>query len=132
MLKKFILILALLVSFAEAKDIIKLKSIDEIKEGKHTIVMFSMNFCPWCMRQRSVLEEHITPLYPDIDVFEAKLGTDIYDELVSTTGIEIKYHPTTALMKKEDGELVIIFEFYGYQEYSYITDVLEDKDIMDL
>ena len=78
MKKLFILFSLIGVLFAaEIKDI---KSIKDLSSTKDIILMFSIDSCPWCIRQEKVLKD--IQEEKDIQIVKVKNGSDIYKELV--------------------------------------------------
>ena len=124
MKKLFILFSLIGVLFAaEIKDI---KSIKDLSSTKDIILMFSIDSCPWCIRQEKVLQD--IQEQKDIQIVKVKNGSDIYKELVEKYPFPIAYYPTSFIVTKEDGKLNISYEFRGYQKKSNIIEVLENKD----
>ena len=124
MKKLFILFSLIGVLFAaEIKDI---KSIKDLSSTKDIILMFSIDSCPWCIRQEKVLKD--IQEQKDIQIVKVKNGSDIYKELVEKYPFPIAYYPTSFIVTKEDGKLNISYEFRGYQKKSNIIEVLENKD----
>lgn len=125
-MKKFILF-CFLASILFASEIKVLKNIEELQEGKNIFLMFSIPSCPWCVKQISVLEK-IQKEKDDLDIFKVNNDSLAYKELLKETSFVVVFYPTSYLVKKENGELNINYEFQGYQKKKNILSVLNDED----
>ncbi len=126
-MKKFILFFSL-ISTLFSSEIKVLKSIEQLKEGKNIFLMFSIDSCPWCIKQISVLEDIQEEKKDDLHIFKVNNNSLVYKELLRTSSFVIMFYPTSFIIKKEDGELNINYEFQGYQKKKNILSVLNDED----
>lgn len=130
---KYILTLLLFINISFADDLKVIESMDDIPANKNVLLMFSMNYCPYCMRQESSIINKIKPKFPNIEYLKVKRGTDVYQKLIETGNFgEVEYFPTTfILIKEDDGTLFVKYPFKGWQRSSDIIKILNDKDIME-
>lgn len=123
-MKKLLILFFLTLSLI-ASDIKELKSLDEIQEGKNTFIIFSTTYCPWCARQKRVLED-IDVIRDDLQSFYVNDTSKIYKELLSEYAFVVEFFPTSYIVIKEEGKLEILYEFEGFQKQSNIIQVLDD------
>lgn len=126
-MKKVSLLCLIFVSFLFSSEMKELKSIDEIEENKNAFLIFSTEYCPWCSRQKRVLEE-IDVIRDDLQIFYVNDSSAITKELLKKNSFSIKYFPTSYILEKSEGELTILYEFQGYQSKENILRVLDDED----
>ncbi len=124
---KILFLIFMLSSFLISSEIKELKTFDDIKEDKKTFLMFSTDYCPWCAKQKRVLEE-IDIIRDDLYMFYVNDSSDIFKKLLKKYSFSIKYFPTSYVIEKSDGELIILYEFQGYQKKENILKVLNDED----
>ena len=130
---KYILTLLLLIQFAYGERLKVIESLADIPKNKNVLLMFSMDFCPYCSRQESSILNKIKPQFPNIEYLKVKRGTNIFQELIETGNFgEVEYYPTSfILIKEEDSTLFVKYPFKGWQRSRDIIKILNDKDIMD-
>lgn len=126
-MRKVIFITLFLLCSLFSSEIKELKSIDEIKENKNTFLVFSTTYCPWCSKQKRVLEE-IDIEKDDFQMFYVNDSSEIYKDLLNKYSFTIKFFPTSYIVVKEEGKLDILYEFQGYQKKASILKVLNDED----
>lgn len=124
---KILFLIFMLSSFLISSEIKELKTFDDIKEDKKTFLMFSTDYCPWCAKQKRVLEE-IDIIRDDLYMFYVNDSSDIFKKLLKKYSFSIKYFPTSYVIEKSDGELIILYEFQGYQKKENILKVLNNED----
>ncbi|TLP38271.1 thioredoxin fold domain-containing protein [Arcobacter arenosus] len=124
---KIVFLIFMLSSFLISSEIKELKTFDDIKEDKKNFLMFSTDYCPWCAKQKRVLEE-IDIIRDDLYMFYVNDSSDIFKKLLKKYSFSIKYFPTSYVIEKSDGELIILYEFQGYQKKENILKVLNDED----
>ncbi len=124
---KIVFILTLFMSIIFASDLKELKSIKELKEDKTTFLIFSTSYCPWCSKQKRVLEE-ISIEKDDLDMFYVSDSSKVFSELLKKYSFSIKYFPTSYIVEKSEEDLTILYEFQGYQKKENILKVLNDED----
>lgn len=126
-MRKVFLILFIFVTFLFSSQIKELKSLDDISEDKITFLVFSTDFCPWCAKQKKVLED-IAKTRDNLQIFYIDESNDLYEKLSIDHSLSIKYFPTTYVILREEGELSFLYEFQGYQRKSNILSVLDDEN----
>ena len=126
-MRKAFLLLCFFITFSFSFEIKELKNINEIEENKNTFLIFSTTYCPWCAKQKRVLEE-IDIVKDDLQMFYVNDSSDMYKELLKKYSFSIKFFPTSYIVVKEEDELQILYEFQGYQKKSNILKVLNDED----
>lgn len=125
-MKKLILF-CFFVSTLFASEIKVLNNMEQLEEGKNIFLMFSIPSCPWCIKQISVLED-IQEEKNDLLIFKVNNNTSVYKELLKESSFVVMFYPTSFIVKKENGELNINYEFQGYQKKKNILNVLNDED----
>jgi len=130
---KYLLTLFLLVQFSFADSLKQIESMDDIPTNKNVLLMFTMNYCPYCMRQESSIINRIKPKFPEIEYLKVKDGTKVFKKLIKTGNFgEVDYFPTTfVLIKEEDGTIFVKYPFKGWQRSRDIIKILNDQDIME-
>ena len=126
-MRKAFLLLCFFITFSFSFEIKELKNINEIEENKNTFLIFSTTYCPWCAKQKRVLEE-IDIVKDDLQMFYVNDSSVMYKELLKKYSFSIKFFPTSYIVVKEEDELQILYEFQGYQKKSNILKVLNDED----
>jgi len=124
---KIVFLIFILSSYLISSEIKELKTLDEIKEDKKTFLIFSTTYCPWCAKQKRVLEE-IDVIRDDLYMFYVNDSSDIFKKLLEKYSFSIKYFPTSYILEKSEGDLTILYEFQGYQKKENILKVLDDED----
>lgn len=117
--------------FASQMQIID--SISQIPKNKNVILIFSMDFCPYCKRQERSILNNVKPKFKDMAYLKVMKGTKVFEDLIQTGNFgEVKYYPTTYILKiDKDNQMNVKYPFMGYQRSSYILDILQDKEIME-
>jgi len=130
---KYLLTLFLLVQFSFADSLKQIESMDDIPTNKNVLLMFTMNYCPYCMRQESSIINRIKPKFPEIEYLKVKDGTKVFEKLIETGNFgEVDYFPTTfILIKEEDGTIFVKYPFKGWQRSRDMMKILNDQDIME-
>lgn len=130
---KFILAFLLLVNIVLAEKLQVISSISDIPKNKNIILQFSMDYCPYCVRQEKSLLNTIKPKFPDIIYLKVMNNTPVFQELIETGNFgEVDYFPTTfILIKEENNSIFVKYPFKGWQRSSDIIKILNDKDIME-
>lgn len=124
-MKKLIVLFCFFTLTLFASEVKELKNFDEIKEAKNTFLIFSTSYCPWCAKQKRVLE-NIDVVRDDLETFYVNDSSDMFKELLKKYPFVIEFYPTSYLLKKINGKLEILYEFQGYQKQSNIIQVLDD------
>ena len=83
-MRKAFLLLCFFITFSFSFEIKELKNINEIEENKNTFLIFSTTYCPWCAKQKRVLEE-IDIVKDDLQMFYVNDSSDMYKELLKKT-----------------------------------------------
>jgi thioredoxin-related protein len=132
-MKKYILILLLLTQavFADALKVID--QVSDIPQNKNVVLIFSMKFCPYCIRQEKSIVKNIQPKFQEIEYLKVMKGTKVFQELIQTGNFgEVEVFPTTYILKKnKNNSLNVKYPFTGFQRSSNIIAILNDKDIME-
>lgn len=130
---KYVLALLLFIQLSYAEKLKVIESMSEIPANKNVVLMFSMQFCPYCMRQEDSLLNKVKPKFPNMSFLKVMDGTNVFKELIQTGNFgEVEYFPTTfILIKEEDGTIFVKYPFKGWQRSSDIIKVLNDKEIME-
>jgi len=102
-------------------------SVKEMPSNKDIFIMFSIPSCPWCERQLKVLKK-IKESRENFEYMKVQDNNIIYEELIENYAFPIEVYPTSFIVKKEDGELHIRYEFQGYQKRSNILKILDSDD----
>lgn len=105
----------------------------QIPKGKDILLMFSMKYCPYCTRQESTILYKVKPEFKDIEYFKVMNNTKLFNELIATGNFdEVRYFPTTFILKvDQNDQMNVKYEFLGYQDGSYLLEILNDKEIME-
>lgn len=126
-MKKLFFIFIFFASCLFSSEIKQLENIDEIVEDKITFLVFSTDYCPWCAKQKRVLE-NIDVKRDNLQMFYINDSSKLFETFIKEYSLSIKYFPTTYIIIKEEGELSILYEFQGYQRESNILKVLDDEN----
>lgn len=116
-----------------ADDLKVIKTINDIPKNKDVVLVFSMKFCPYCIRQEKTIIRKIEPKLKDIVYLKVIKDTAVFDQLIQTGNFgEVEFFPTTFILKKyDDNSLNVKYPFTGYQRSSSIISILNDQDIME-
>lgn len=130
--KKFLLIVLILTQTAFAQKIKVAESFSQLPKGKNIILIFAMEYCPYCIRQERSILKRVKPKFEDMGYFKVMKGTDLFQELIETGNFgEVEYFPTTYILKIDsDDQIDVKYPFMGFQRSSNIIDILNDKEIM--
>lgn len=130
---KYILTLLLLLQFAYGEKLKVIESLEDIPKNKNVLLVFTMDFCPYCSRQESSILNKIKPQFPEISYLKVKSGTKVFTQLIHTGNFgEVEYFPTTFILIKEDDDTIFVkYPFKGWQRSRDIIKILNDKDIME-
>lgn len=114
----------------------KLKVIDKISEipkNKNVVLIFSMDHCPYCIRQEKSIITRVKPRFKNIEYLKVQRGTKVFHKLIETGNFgEVEYYPTTFILKvASDNQIDVKYPFKGFQRSSNIITILNDKDIME-
>lgn len=126
-MKKLIILFCFFASSLLASEMKELNSLDELQKDKNIFIVFSTTYCPWCSRQKRVLEE-IDVIRDNLQLVYVDDTSRLSKELISKYALSVKYYPTTYIAQKDEDGLVILYEFRGYQSKSNILKVLDDED----
>ena len=124
---KRIFILCFFISLLITGQAKEFNSIKDMPSNKDIFIMFSIPSCPWCERQLKVLEK-IKKNRDDFEYMKVQDDNIIYEELIENYAFPIEVYPTSFIVKKEEGELYIRYEFQGYQKKSSILKILDSDD----
>jgi thioredoxin-related protein len=132
-MKRYLLLVLLLSQVIYATTLKTIYAFSDLPKEKNIVLMFSMDFCPYCKRQERSIIKKIQPKFPDIAYLQVKKGTKIFEELMSTGNFgEVEYYPTTFIMiVDKDGSIFVKYPFKGEQRSSLIINILENKEIME-
>lgn len=132
-MKKSILILLLFAQMIYAQSLPIIDKLSDLPKEKNIVLIFSMEFCPYCVRQEQSIINKIQPKFPDLAYLKVKKGTKVFDELIKTGNFgEVEYFPTTFIMiVDENGSIFVKYPFKGHQRSSAIISILENKEIME-
>jgi thioredoxin-related protein len=126
-------ILLVFLQFAFSSSIPTINKISDLPKEKDIILIFSMDHCPYCIRQEKNIIEKIQPQFPQMGYYKTKRGTKVFEELIQTGNFgEVEYFPTTfILIVDEDGSIFVKYPFKGFQRSSSIIRILNNKEIME-
>lgn len=127
-MKKVFLFLFAIINIAFSSEIEKLTNINQIKDNKSALIMFSTDYCVWCVKQKVQLKIVKNKYEKGIQIFEIKNSDLFYKQLLKEYPFTIKFYPTTFIIEKETNDLFIKYEFQGYQNNQKILNVLKDED----
>ncbi len=110
-----------------------IEKLSDLPREKNIVLMFSMEFCPYCMRQENSIINRIQPKFPDIVYLKVKKETKVFEELIQTGNFgEVEYFPTTFILSlDEDGTIFVKYPFKGHQRSTAIISILNNKEIME-
>jgi len=131
-MNKIILIIFILASSLFADKMQVIESLSDIPKNKNVILIFSMEFCPYCIRQEKSILKRIKPKFSNIAYLKVMEETKVFQELIRTGNFgEVEYFPTTYILKIDtDNTIDVKYPFKGLQKSSHIIEILNDKDIM--
>ncbi len=116
--------------FADKIDIAE--KFSQLPKGENIILIFSMEFCPYCIRQERSILKNVKPKFKDMAYFKVMKGSALFEKLIKTGNFgEVEYFPTTYILKiEDDGSIDVKYPFMGFQRSSNIISVLNDKEVM--
>lgn len=132
-MKKYILIMLLFSQMSYAQSLPIIDKLSDLPKEKNIVLMFSMDFCPYCERQERSIINKIQPKFPKLAYLKVKKGTKVFEKLIRTGNFgEVEYFPTTFIMiVDEDGSIFVKYPFKGHQRSSSIISILNNKEIME-
>jgi len=132
-MKKAFFIIFILTQMVFANKIKIINNISDIPKNKNIVLTFSMDYCPYCVKQEKDILRYIKPKFKDIEFIKVMRETKVFQKLIETGNFgETQYFPTTFILKiNNDNKIDVKYPFAGYQKSSYIIGVLNDKDIME-
>jgi glutaredoxin len=132
-MKKLILITLILAQSIFADSLKVIDKISDIPQNKNVVLIFSMEFCPYCVRQEKNIIEKVQPKFQQIEFLKVMRGTKVFEELIKTGNFgEVQYFPTSYILKMDnENKLYVKYPFAGFQRSSSIISILNDKEIME-
>lgn len=131
---KILFILTLFLTQSIFADKLKvIDTISDIPKNKDVVLIFSMDHCPYCIRQEKSIITRVQPKFENIEYLKVQRGTKVFQELIETGNFgEVEYYPTTFILKvTSDNQIDVKYPFKGFQRSSNIINILNDKDIME-
>lgn len=132
-MKKLLIILLFFSGFIFADGLKVIHSISDIPKNKNVVLIFAMEYCPYCKRQEKSIIKKIQPKFPTIEFLKVMKGTKVFQELIYTGNFgEVDFFPTTYILQiNEKNKFDVKYPFTGLQRSSNIIRILNDKEIMD-
>jgi hypothetical protein len=130
---KFFLPLILFTQFIFGSSLPVISKISDLPKERNILLVFSMDNCPYCIRQEKSIINTIQPQFPQMGFYKTRRGTKVFEQLIHTGNFgEVEYYPTTfILVIDEDENIFVKYPFKGYQRSSSIIRILQNKDIME-
>lgn len=131
---KQLIIITLIFTQAIFADSLKvIEKLSDIPKNKNVVLIFSMKYCPYCLRQEKSIIKRVQPKFKDIVYLKVMRGSKIFQELSNSGSFDqIQYYPTSFILKiNQDNEMNVKYLFQGFQRSSNILSVLNDKEIME-
>ncbi len=131
-MKKLIILTLILTQSIFADGLKTINAISDIPKNKNVVLIFSMQFCPYCIRQEKSILNKVQPQFSNIEYLKVMRGTKVFQELIETGNFgEVEYYPTTFILKvDQENQIDVKFPFKGFQKSSNLINVLNDKEIM--
>ena len=132
-MKKTIFIFMILTQVIFADSLKVIDKFSDIPKNKNIVLIFSMEFCPYCVRQEKSIIKKVQPKFQEVEFLKVMRGTKVFKELIQTGNFgEVEYFPTTYILKinKEDN-INVKYPFAGFQRSSSIIDILNNKEMME-
>ncbi len=131
-MKKIIFLLLIFAQAVFAQKLDIAREFSQLPKEKNIVLIFSMEFCPYCIRQERSILRNVKTRFKDMGYFKVMKGSSLFEELIETGNFgEVEYFPTTYILKiDKDDEIDVKYPFMGYQKAVNIIDILNDKDIM--
>jgi len=132
-MKKLVIIALILTQSIFADGLQTIQKISDIPQNKNVVLIFAMEYCPYCKRQEKSIIKKVQPKFQKIAFLKVMKGTKVFQELIHTGNFgEVDYFPTTYILKiNKENELDVKYPFTGLQHSSNIIRILNNKDIMD-
>jgi hypothetical protein len=131
-MKKSIILTLFLTQFIFADGLKIINSISDIPKNKNIVLIFSMQYCPYCVRQENSIIKNVQPKFPDIEYLKVMRDTKVFQELIETGNFgEVEYYPTTFILKiNQSNQIDVKYPFKGFQRSSNLISILTDSEIM--
>jgi len=132
-MKKTIFILMILTQVIFADSLKVIDKFSDIPQNKNIVLIFSMKFCPYCVRQEKSIVKKVQPKFQEIEFLKVMRGTKVFKELIQTGNFgEVEYFPTTYILKiNKENKIDVKYPFAGFQRSSSIIDILSNKEMME-
>jgi len=132
-MKKTIILILLFTQIVFANKLNVIQQISDIPIGKDVVLVFSLKFCPYCLKQEKSIIKRVQPKFPQIAYLKVIKGTKVFQELIQTGNFgEVEYFPTTFILKMDKKHILDVkYPFKGLQHSSNIISILKDKNIME-
>lgn len=132
-MKKYMAFLLILSQTVFADSLKTIQTLSDLPKEKNILLMFSMEFCPYCIRQEQNIIKKIQPKFPNIIYRKVKKETKVFEDLIRTGNFgEVEYFPTTFIITvDEEGAIFAKYPFKGHQRSSTIINILTNKEIME-
>ena len=131
-MKKLILIIFILTQFLFADGLKIIDKMSDIPKNKDVVLIFSMKYCPYCVKQEKTILKDVQPKFKKIEYLKVMKGSKIFQKL-NNSGIfnNVTFYPTTFIVKiDEENQMYLKYHFVGFQRSSSIISILNDEDIM--
>jgi len=132
-MKKTIFIFMILTQVIFADSLKVIDKFSDIPKNKNIVLIFSMEFCPYCVRQEKSIIKKVQPKFQEIEFLKVMRGTKVFKELIQTGNFgEVEYFPTTYILKiNKENKIDVKYPFAGFQRSSSIIDILSNKEMME-
>jgi len=132
-LKKTLLVFFILIQSVLADELKIIDKISDIPQNKNVVLIFSMQYCPYCVRQEKSIVKKVQPQFQEIEYLKVMRGSKVFQKLIETGNFgEVEYFPTTFILKINNQDTINVkYPFAGFQRSSNIISILNDKEIME-
>lgn len=132
-MKKTIFIFMILTQVIFADSLKVIDKFSDIPKNKNIVLIFSMEFCPYCVRQEKSIIKKVQPKFQEVEFLKVMRGTKVFKELIQTGNFgEVEYFPTTYILKiNKENKIDVKYPFAGFQRSSSIIDILNNKELME-
>jgi len=132
-MKKTIFIFMILTQVIFADSLKVIDKFSDIPKNKNIVLIFSMEFCPYCIRQEKSIIKKVQPKFQEVEFLKVMRGTKVFKELIQTGNFgEVEYFPTTYILKiNKENKIDVKYPFAGFQRSSSIIDILSNKEMME-
>ncbi len=132
-MKKTIFIFMILTQVIFADSLKVIDKFSDIPKNKNIVLIFSMEFCPYCVRQEKSIIKKVQPKFQEVEFLKVMRGTKVFKELIQTGNFgEVEYFPTTYILKiNKENKIDVKYPFAGFQRSSSIIDILSNKEMME-